>query len=253
MSTFRDLSSALSETLCESDLSGVTVELAEAVSDTLFEDGLAKEIPVIGTIYALGKFGITVRDRLFLKKLLSFMSEVKDVPAGDREKMISRIDRSGEYQIKVGEKLLYILDRSEDHENSRIVAYLFRAFLCDELSYDGFLRASRAVQSIIVNDLWRFVDDEKEWWDAWDVGGLLNAGLIKFDEQQVRVKDHDPGDWKHGDKYDVHGAELTASITGLGTKVRAILRSRRATMHSSEGTSSRKEGKRGGGGSVTRD
>ena len=232
MTNSSEVSNALSVTLSNSDLQGVCVAWADVLSDTLFEDGLAKEIPIIGTIYGLGRFGVSVRDRLFLKKLLCLLSEVADVPATERAEIISKVDRSGEYRIKVGEKLLYILDKSEDHENAQVVAYLFRAFLSGELSYDDFLRASRAIQSVMVADLWRFVDDETRQWDAYAVGYLLNSRLVDFDEQEVSVVDHDRGNWKDTKKYDITGAELTASITELGEKVRRILRSRRAAAES---------------------
>ncbi len=89
MTRLSELSTALSDTLVDSNLQGVTVELAEALSDTLLEDGLAKDIPIIGTVYSLSKFGMSVRDRLFIKKLISFISEVANVPATDRAEMIS--------------------------------------------------------------------------------------------------------------------------------------------------------------------
>lgn len=226
MTESSDLSSALSETLTNSDLENVTVELTETISDTFFEDGIAKEIPIIGKILRLYKLGISVRDWLLIKKLLCFMSEVAHIPAEERAEMILKIDRSGKFRIKVGEKLLYILDKSEDHENSRIIGYLFSALLKGELSYEDFLRASRTVQRIMDVDLWKFVSDEKEIWDAFDIGDLLNAGLIEFDENNIRVV---KGDSISERNYRVEGAELTASITQLGNKIRTILCSSRPT------------------------
>ncbi len=232
MTESSDLSSALSETLTNSDLEGITVELSEVLSDTFLEDGLIKDIPIIGTIWKLSKLGLTIKDRLFVKKLLFFISEVAHVPAKDRAEMISKIDRSGVFQIKVGEKLLYILDKSEDHENSRLVGCLFSAFLSGELSYDDFLRTSRTVQRIMDADLWQFVNDEKEWWEAWEFGDLLNTGLIEFDESEISVEDHHQDSWKDREKYDVINGEITASLTELGKKIRTILRSSRPTTDS---------------------
>jgi len=222
------VSNALSLTLSDCDLQSVCVEWADVLSDTLFEEGLVKDIPIIGTIYGLGKFGVSVRDRLFLKKLHCLLREVADIPPKQRAEIISKIDRSGKYRVKVGDKLLYLFDKSEDHEIAQVVAFFVRAVLSGDLSYDDFLRASRAIQSIMVADLWRFVDDEKEGWDASAVADLLNSGLVALDELDIRVEDHHQNSWKDREKYDVHGAEITASITKLGKKVRSILRSRKA-------------------------
>lgn len=220
-----NLSTALSDTLIDSNLKELTVNLAEALSDSLLDDGLVKDIPVLGSVYNLSKFGMTVRDRLFLKKLVYFMTEVANVPAADRAAMISAIDRSSKYQIKVGEKLIYLLDRSEDHENARLIAILFRAFLSRLMSYDDFLRASHAVQSIVAEDLWWFVNDENDTQHPGSVGELIFAGLFSLDERQIRVEDEWDGDT--GNRYRVEGDELSASITDLGKKVRDILRARK--------------------------
>jgi hypothetical protein len=218
--------SALSQTLTDSNLHGVTTDVGEALLDTLFEPGLAKDIPILGTLYKLCKAGLNISDRLFLKKLMHFLAEIAGVPAAERAKMISRIESSAKYQLKVGEKLLYLLEKSEDHENAQIVGYLFSAFLSGELEYDYFLRACRSVQTIMPADLRRFVIDNKERFSIHDqgAGDLLGAGLCEFDELQIRVVDE--WDHKQGNKYRVEGGEMSVYITAVGKKVREILRSR---------------------------
>ncbi len=222
-----ELSASLSDSLVDSDLQSVTVELAESLADTLLDDGLAKDIPVIGTIYGLAKFGVSVRDRLFLKKLLYFISELSQVSVEERATMISRIDQSGKYRVKVGEKLLYILDKSEDHENARIVAHLFSAFVSATLSYDEFLRACRGIQSVMTDDLWSFVEGEEDRWPVSAVGNLLSAGLCEIENPEIRVENEWDSD--RSSKYRVEGTELTAYISDLGKKIRSILRFRRTT------------------------
>ncbi|HUG80788.1 MAG TPA: hypothetical protein VML01_03940, partial [Bryobacterales bacterium] len=148
-----DLSASLSDSLMDSDLQSVTVQMAESLADSPLEDSIARDIPVIGTIYGLAKVGFNVRDRLFLKKLLYFLSELSQVPIAERAEMVSMVDRSGKYRTKVGEKLLYILDKSDDHESARIIARLFKAFVSGILSYDEFLRACRAIQNIMAAEL----------------------------------------------------------------------------------------------------
>jgi hypothetical protein len=169
------------------------------------------------------KAGANVRDYLFAKKILAFLSGVSDVPAEKRARMISEIDSSDEYRVKIGEKLIYLLDKAEDHETARAISAIFRAFLEGQIDYDTFLRASRAVQNIIADDLRTFVDEETERWSIHEhvAGSLLNAGLCEFEEFQIRVEDN--WDHKSSDKYRVEGQELSLSITEVGRKVRWIL------------------------------
>ncbi len=55
MSELNNIANSLEETLKDSNLQGISVDLAEAFVDSIFEDGIAKDIPIIGTILGLGK------------------------------------------------------------------------------------------------------------------------------------------------------------------------------------------------------
>lgn len=103
MNEIKKLSNSLEQTLKDSDLQSVTIDLAETFSDTLLNDGLLKDIPIIGTIVGLTKTAISLNDRLLIKKLIYFISELNDIDQPRREKLISEIDKSETQKIKVGE------------------------------------------------------------------------------------------------------------------------------------------------------
>jgi hypothetical protein len=220
------LSGALSQTLRDSDLHAISADLGEAVLDTLFEDGFAKNIPILGTVYKLCTVGLKISDRLFARKLVYFLAEVASVPAAERAKMISNIESSGKYRLKVGEKLLYVLEKADDHEVARVIAILFSAVLSGELDYGDFLRGCRAVQGLAPVDLELFVNDERDRWSVYEpvAGALLAAGLLEFDELEIRVEDEWDPDMAR--KYRVDGGEISGSVTKVGKALRAVLRSR---------------------------
>ena len=237
MSELNKLSNSLEHTLKDSDLQNVTVGLAEVVADSLMEKGIAKEIPIIGTVIGLGKAAMGIKEILFLKKIIYFISELKNISATKRHEMIDEIDKSGRFRTKVGEKLLYIIDKCDDHEKSQIVARLFSAFLSEIISYDEFLRASHIVDQVILEDLKWFVDCGWEKEDGWkfrveerddhltleEAGNIATSGLVELVSPEVMVRDQD--DWKNmGEKYIVEGSELTVRISDLGKKIRKILR-----------------------------
>ncbi len=55
MTELKEYSNSLEETLKDSDLQNVSTGLAEVVLDSLIDDGIAKDIPIIGTVVGLGK------------------------------------------------------------------------------------------------------------------------------------------------------------------------------------------------------
>ena len=217
MPELKKLTNSLDKTLKDSDLHNVTAGLSEVLIDSLIEDGIAKDIPIIGTIVGLGKVALGIRERLFLKKIIYFISELKEIPTIKRHKMIDKIDSSQKYRIKVGEKLLYIIEKCEDHEKSKIIAYLFSAFIEGMLTYDEFLRSASVVEKIIPEDLIKFVNDDFETNALIDAGEYLNTGLVElelFFEDEMDLK------------LPKSRGELYVKISEIGSKIKDVLKNR---------------------------
>jgi hypothetical protein len=237
MSELKKLSNSFSQTLKDSDLQNATIGLSEVFVDSLIDDGVARDIPIIGTVIGIGKASMGIKEILFLKKIIYFISELKDIPATKRHKMIERIDNSGKFRTRVGEKLLYIIDKCEDYEKSQIIAFLFSAFLSERISYDDFLRASHIVDKLILEDLkwfilsgwqnedgWKYRDENRDDHLSLDeAGNIATSGLFELVSPEVMVRDQD--DWKRASEpYIVEGSELTVRISDIGKKIKDILK-----------------------------
>ena len=218
---------SLTETLKESNLTEVGVDIAETLLDSTLQDGILKDVPILGSIIGVGKTAAKVKDVLFLKKVLSFINEVKDIPAKEREKIISEIDSSEKFRLKIGEKLLYILDKSDDHEKTQLVGKLFKAFLKQEIDYDAFLRGSAVIDKSIIEDLNWFIKHDWEKLTIEEAGEYIYWGLFEIEPLKIKVKeagyDH-ISQWEQKTNYSIEGGDLTATITWVGKKLRQYLR-----------------------------
>ena len=116
------------ETLRKSDLSSVAVEAGELAIDTLLDDGILRDIPVVSTFRSLWKTGASIRDWLFVKKLLNFLVELKDLDAEVRSAMVTRLEEDSAFQQKVGESVLLLLDRLDHMEKPSLLGRAFRAY-----------------------------------------------------------------------------------------------------------------------------
>lgn len=230
MNEIQKLSSSLEETLKDSDLQNVTADLAETFADSLLDEGLLKDIPIVGSIVGLAKTAVNLTDRLFLKKIIYFISEIKNIEPQKREKLISDIDRSDKFKIRVGEKILYILDKCEDHLSAVFIAKLFNSFLKEEISYADFLRASLIIQKIYIADFELFVKTSVPDLEAiishsgtiTDFqNSLINSGICGMITDRISIRDQD--DWKIKDKYVVEGGETIIYLTEIGYKLKKIL------------------------------
>lgn len=217
-----ELSKSIKTTLTDTDLQNVSADLAETFMDSVIRDGLLKDIPIIGTIVGLGKTTLNIKDRLFIKKLIHFLNEIKDIPIEKRKEMISKIDESEDFGIKIGEKLLYIVDKCDDHEKAKLIAKLFAAFLNEKIDYSDFLRASVVIERSMVDDLMWFV--EKDWveLEIEESGEWINYGL--FEIKPISISIAPAGREDFGDGFRVEGDRIKTQVTYIGKKIREVLK-----------------------------
>jgi hypothetical protein len=213
MKDITKLSTALTETLTNDDVQSVAIDFSEIGFDSLLDEGFLKEIPIIGSIYSLSKATISIQDRLFTNKLLAFLKNIKEVPVGLRKKAISKIENDSTYKTKVGEKLLYIIDKCEDKEKSELIGRLFGAFLKEELNYSDFLRAAKCIELINLEDLKQFVETTWLRMDFADAGDMVGAGLMNAI--------FEPGEVMHNGKVD---AKITCKPSEIGKRIQDLLK-----------------------------
>jgi hypothetical protein len=111
-------------TITNSDLKNVTIELAEVGIDTVLKEGILKDVPIIGLFSSIYRGALQIRDQIFLKKLLHFLSAVKDIPPEQRERMFQKLEEEGHGRKSVGENMLLILDRVDSYNKARLLGLL---------------------------------------------------------------------------------------------------------------------------------
>ncbi len=221
MSNIQDIQPSLSKTLKNSDLRGIAKDGTEIAIDGIIKDGLLKDIPIVNALAAIIKTGGAIKDYLFMKKVLSFFSEITDICPKEREKMIDQIDGDESYRLKVGEKLLYILDTCEDSEKSENTAILFKAWLQKKISYDEWIKGSSIINRITTSDLSYFVNTEEP---SIDDSELIGIGLAYLDITPVEFIDNEKREIDIPNE--VSGATPTVELTNIGKMIKKIFYSK---------------------------
>lgn len=232
--------------LIDPNLQNLGVDLIEMGIDSILNDGIIKDIPIINTIVALSKIGANIHDRLFLKKIIFFLNQLKDIPSSKREEMLNKINDSKKYKIKVGEKLLYIIDSCEDYEISERIGVLFVAYIEEKITYDDFLKTVSVLKNLNSNDFNWFINREQMYnFNIEDINEFLGSGLFSLftKEINVHVKDKDSNSRRglvkpsyafninrssfvNNDKYDteVEGGDIGAHVSSAGEIILEIFK-----------------------------
>lgn len=164
-----------------------------------------------------------IGNMLLLKKIVYFLRGIKDVPPKRRYGMIAEIDNSPKHKIKVGERLLYILNRSDDHDKASLIAQLFKAFLNKNIEYNDFLKGSYILNSIFINDFDTFLKLDKQNLHADEIMPFVSYGLCNILFCTPELVHHEQENRHDPPAYDaIEGAEPICEITDIGIKLRIV-------------------------------
>ena len=101
---------------------------------------------------AVGKLGISIHDRLLVKKLLTFLSSFQAVAAKDQTEMVRKLELDSAYGRKVGEHVIELLDRIESHLKPRMVALVFKAYASSNIDGSMLHRLNSSIERSLVRD-----------------------------------------------------------------------------------------------------
>ncbi len=156
----------------------------EIILDRIIKDDTIKEIPVIGNIVSVFKIGKSISDRVFLRNLMNFLFEIKDIPAEERIKKVAEIDEDEKLKIKTGNFLISILSRLESEEKAKFLGHLFKKYVQEETNRKEFLKLTYIVDKILWSELIEFSQIEKleRSVDSILVDSLISHGLMTIQE-----------------------------------------------------------------------
>ncbi|UHO38898.1 hypothetical protein H5J24_01555 [Chryseobacterium capnotolerans] len=169
----------ISKIIKDENLKGLVTDINEVFLDSFLESGIIKDIPILGLVSKVINIGNTIQERLYTKKLLTFLKQLEDTKPEDREKEINKIDENENYKTKVGEKLLYIINETDDCEKAEYIGILFKWFLEQELEYVDFIRCVDCINKTNIIDLNFFIKESFiESYINSNIENYLNTGLI---------------------------------------------------------------------------
>ncbi len=137
-----DLEQSLLRTLQEADLSELTADAADKALEAV--DG----IPVVGFLHKAWKTACAIPTYLFMKKMIRFLCELKDVSPEERRSQLAKLDVVPGEKEKVGEAVLLLLDRLNDMEKAGMMGRAFKAYLLGKISMEQLRSLDYAIDRL---------------------------------------------------------------------------------------------------------
>jgi len=220
----KKISENISTVLKDENLRDIATEFTEVFVDRNLIEGVLKELPGTNILIGAFKAYTSVQDALFINKLSAFLKEIKDIPLKEREEMIAEIDASPKNRIKLGEKLLYIVDKCDDPDKAQLTAILFKSIAKKAMDYDSFVRCAQVIQRCILSELKEFVLEDKLNYTIESYSDYLIWGLLGFEPFSIELEELSANNEFNGKEYKLHKNDLGLRLSWEGKKIRENLR-----------------------------
>ena len=174
-----DLAQSMEQTMEIGNLSMIT-DVGEAIMDSALDDGILKDIPILGSVVGAGKCIKNISDVLFTNKLIAFLTGLKDADAEERKAAILKWESDAKYRINVGETLLNMVDRCDDTLKAQWLSKLFYVLVLKEGMGNVFMRAEKVLSGLSVMDVMLFLDQPEQFYQTVkiaDAEPFFNSGL----------------------------------------------------------------------------
>ncbi|MGE3488311.1 MAG: hypothetical protein AB7L09_26705 [Nitrospira sp.] len=71
-------------------LGEIATSLGEIAVDKLLKDGVLRDTPIINSIAALARVGVSISDEILIRKLAKFLDELDRIPHSKRQLLLER-------------------------------------------------------------------------------------------------------------------------------------------------------------------
>lgn len=127
------LEKGLLDTLKDENIENVCKDFSELAIDALLTDGILREIPVINSVVGLAKAGFSVRDRLFIEKVIRFINPLGKYSETERKEFLEALDEK-ELKKAIQSAVLY-LERLDSLEKPEMLGKAFESYMKGQITF----------------------------------------------------------------------------------------------------------------------
>jgi hypothetical protein len=168
----------LTESIVIKDVGDLVSDYAELGLDSILDDGLVKDIPILRTFVSIAKAGKHIRDILYVKKIACFLKQVGQTTQKQRDDFIEKHCKD---QRRFEEAVFLILEQVDNINKSTLIGKIFKACILGMISYQDALSLSCIVNKALWQDIENMLQDNftEEMSMRLCNCGLLNLGLMR--------------------------------------------------------------------------
>ncbi|EHE6926811.1 hypothetical protein J0Q07_003546 [Vibrio cholerae] len=177
-------------------------EYLELAFDSLLDNEIIKTIPIVNLMLFGNNLRSSIKNQLLLKKILLFINSQSDLSTEKCDDFLLQLESNPKEKIRIGEKLILVLDQADDMSKPELIGELFKAFVAQEFDFEIFSRLVDGVNRVPISALSDFLQHDfysvsTENTVALAFGGFMSFSVPIFvgsDEALISYKPNSLGD-----------------------------------------------------------
>lgn len=142
------------------EFQNILEDSAEVVLDSLLNNAVLKEIPVIGTSLNLYRGIQSIRDAAYLNRVKIFIEYVGNITEEQKKKLIEESKKDEKRRAKFGDAIFTAIEQSDSRIKLEYLAVAFEAFLNDDFAQEDLRLLCHIIHSSFADELEDVIESE---------------------------------------------------------------------------------------------
>jgi hypothetical protein len=171
------------------------IDVAEIGIDSVLNEGLFQEVPILKTLICAKNVFLNIRDRNFLKQTLVFIQALNkhELTVEQLQEHRSKLEKNPKWAEKELGRVMVLLDRMIENTKAKMLAAFYTAYIKQEISWEVFCDLSDVIDRMFSQDtsvLYVIESTQIKYETAAHVGDrLIAVGLVANPSRTIKTGD----------------------------------------------------------------
>lgn len=131
------------------------IDFSEIGLDSLLDESILKEVPLIKTAYSIAKTGFAIREKHMLKKTMLFIDKLNKNGVSNQNyiEYKEKLKAKESFLMRELEHVIIVIDRYIELNKNEILANLYFNYIDKKIDWEQFQELSIIVDNIFLSDL----------------------------------------------------------------------------------------------------
>lgn len=128
------------------DIVSIATDFGEIALDSIMDDGILKDIPIVGNVVKVLKLGKSVTDSVLLYKIKMFVNNLEFKSQEEIDDFKSKYLKIEDYQ-SIGSKIILFLNSADDEKKIKWLSKLLKIYVDKKINKQDFLRLTMIINN----------------------------------------------------------------------------------------------------------